>query len=69
MCVCVCVFNKRSLTSFHPNPDLSIPLPFFSVPLPLNCISLPVFSVPQKGEMAALFFGKTIGETHEMEEL
>ena len=72
MCVCVVVFfflNKRSLTSFHPNPDLSIPLPYFSVPLLLNCISLPVFSVPQKGEMAALFFGKTIGERHEMEEL
>ena len=70
-----CVFsfffflNERSLTSFHPNPDLSIPLLFFSVPLPFDSVSLPVVSVPQKGEMAPLFFEKTIGQTHEMEEL
>ena len=61
--------NERSLMSFHPNPDLSIPLLFFSVPLPFDSISLPVVSVPQKGEMAPLFFEKTIGQTHEMEEL
>ena len=61
--------NKRSLMSFHPNPDLSIPLLFVSVPLPFDSVLLPVVSIPQKGEMAPLFFEKTIGQTHEVEEL
>lgn len=55
--------------SFHPNPDLSIPLLFVSVPLPFDSVLLPVVSIPQKGEMAPLFFEKTIGQTHEVEEL